>query len=264
MTMLGKVLVFLNLAFGLLLAGWAFNLYANGIDWSDRKENNVPVGESAIHAAKLAELWETVPPAQANWLEDRDKLQEAEARLVADRVWYDKKMRHILVGPTKDDPLGQVVVADKDDPKTGVKKGEILLDGKARAGLGKDDKGYPKLALLRDRAGNPLKSLEEYNDEDRKVLLAIEEVLQKHEKQIAEANRLTDKIIGDKDKGVRGLQQRIEDEKAKDAELVDELKKLIRPQLVNTVVESELILKRKDQLKKRIEELKKSKVASKK
>jgi hypothetical protein len=263
MTLLGKALVFLNLAFALLLAGWAFNLYANGIDWTDHKENNVPVGEFAIHEAKLDELWKAIPPAQANWLEDGDKLQEAEARLAADRVWYDKEMRHVFVGPTNDNPVGQVVVADKDDPKTGVKKGQILLDGKARAGLGKDDKGYPLLAPLRDRAGNPLKSLEEYNDEDRKVLVAIEEVMQKHEKQIAEANRLTDKIIGDKDKGIRGLQQRIEDEKDKAAVLVDERKKLIRPQLVNTIVESELILKRKDQLEKRIEELKKSKVASK-
>ncbi|HEY7427951.1 MAG TPA: hypothetical protein VH682_27205, partial [Gemmataceae bacterium] len=245
MTLLGKALVFFNLAFGLLLAGWAFSMYANGIDWSDRKENNVLVGENAIQGAKLAELWETVPPAQTNWLADRDKLQEAEARLADDRVWYDKKMRHVFVDATKDNPVGQVVVAnkeviaDKDDPKSGVKKGdtlikvgEILLDGKARAGLGKDDKGYPQLERLRDRAGNPLKSLAAYNDEDDKVLRSLEAVMKKHEAQIVKANELTDKIIGDKDKGVRGLQQRIEDEKAKDAALRDEQKQLIRPQLV--------------------------------
>src|SRR5215471_10727136 len=187
MTLLGKALVFFNLAFGLLLAGWAFSMYANGIDWTDRKENNVPVGEFAIHEAKLDELWKAMPLAQANWVEDRDNLNEAEARLAADRVWYDKEMRHVFAGPTKDNPVGKIVVADKDDPKTGVKKGQIQLDGKARAGLGKDDQGYPKLDLetVRDRAGKPLKSLEEYTDEDRKVLLSLEAVLKKHEAQIA-------------------------------------------------------------------------------
>jgi hypothetical protein len=102
-----------------------------------------------------------------------------------------------------------------------------------------------------------------YNDEDDKVLRSLEAVMKKHEAQIVKANELTDKIIGDKDKGVRGLQQRIEDEKAKDAALRDEQKQLIRPQLVNTLVESELILKRKNQLERRIEELKKYKVAGK-
>jgi hypothetical protein len=250
MTLLGKALVFLNLAIGLMLAGWAFSLYANGIDWTGRKEGNVPVGEFAIHEAQLDELWKTVPLAQTNWLEDRDKLQKAEARLAADRVWYDEKMRHVFFGPTKDQPVGQVTVAAKDDPKTGVQKGQILLD----------DKGYPQLTPLRDRANNPLKSLAEYTDEDDKVLLALEDVMKKHEKQIEEANKLTDLIIGSKDK--RGLQKRIEDEKAKDVDVLEE-QKLVRPQLINTVVESELILKRKAQLEKRIEELKKFKVASK-
>jgi hypothetical protein len=263
MTLFGKILVFFNLAFGLLLAGWAFNLYANGIDWTDRKEGNTPVGEFAIHEAQLDELWKGVPPAQADWRRNRDALQKAEASLAADRVWYDKEMWHVFAGPTKDDPVGQIVVAAKDvlaaqdDPRSGVKKGDILVR-KGQVLL--DDKGYPQLAPLKDRAGKPLESLAEYNEKDRKVLLDLEGVMKKHEEQIAEANKLTDRIIGDKDKGVRGLQKRIEDERAKDADVVAE-QKLIRPLLINTVVESELIFKRKTQLERRIEELKKFKVA---
>jgi hypothetical protein len=94
------------------------------------------------------------------------------------------------------------------------------------------------------------------------VLSDLEGVMKKHEQQIAEANKLTDRINGDKDKGVRGLQRRIEDERAKDADVLAE-QKLIRPLLINTVVESELIFKRKTQLERRIEELKKFKVAGK-
>jgi hypothetical protein len=252
MTLFGKLLVLFNLAFGLVLAGWAFSLYANGIDWSDRKEGNVPVGEFAIHEAQLDELWKAVPPSQDDWRKNRDALQKVEASLAADRDWYDKEMRHVFIGPTKDQPVGQIVSAAKDDPKTGVKKGQVLLD----------DKGFPQLAPLKDRTGKPLESLAEYNEKDNKILLALEEVMKKHEMQIAEANELTDKIIGNKDKGIRGLQKRIEDERAKDADVVAE-QKLIRPLLVNTVVESELILKRKTQLEKRIEELEKFKVAGK-
>jgi hypothetical protein len=258
MTLFGKILVFFNLAFGLLLAGWAFNLYANGIDWTDRKEGNTPVGEFAIHEAQLDELWKAVPPAQADWRKNRDTLQKVEASLAADRVWYDAEMRHVFAGPTKDNPIGQIVVAAKDtkvkidNEEMTIRKGQVLLD----------DKGYPQLAPLKDRAGKPLESLAEYNKKDEEVLLALEEVMKKHEKQIEEANKLTDRIIGDKDKGVRGLQKRIEDERAKDADVVAE-QKLIRPLLINTVVESELIFKRKTQLERRIEELKKYKVAGK-
>ena len=52
MTLLGKALVFFNLAFGLLLAGWAFSMHANGIDWTDRKDKNEPVGEFAGPSAE--------------------------------------------------------------------------------------------------------------------------------------------------------------------------------------------------------------------
>ena len=83
-----------------------------------------------------------------------------------------------------------------------------------------------------------------------------------HEEQIEEANKLTDKIIGDKAKGIRGLQQRINDERAKNVEMLAEME-LVQPQYINTLVEAQLINKRHAQMKKRIEELKKLKVASK-
>lgn len=256
MTLLGKALVFFNLAFALLLAGWAFSMYANGIDWTDHKEGNVPTGEYAVHEARLDEMWKAVPLAQARWRQEQGTLEKAEKALDADRVWYDKEMTHVFAGPTVKanpaNPVGEVSIAAKDDPKTGVKKGQVALD----------DKGFPLLVPLRDRAGNPLESLAEYNDKDDKVLKDLKDVMDKHEKQIAEANRLTDLIIGDKAKGVRGLHQRIQDEKAKDAGVLDE-QELIKPQLINTVVESELILKRRNQLEKRVDELKKANVARK-
>ena len=56
MTRLGKFLVFFNLAFSLLLATWAFSLYANGIDWSNNKTKvDQPPGVNA-HAQFRANL----------------------------------------------------------------------------------------------------------------------------------------------------------------------------------------------------------------
>lgn len=255
MTLLGKALVFLNLAFAFLLAGWSFSMYANGLDWTDHKEGAVPAGEFAIHEAKLDEMWKNLPPAQTNWREEQGVLKSVEERLAADRVWYDKEMRHVFVGPTiKANPVNPVgeVAFSKADPKKGIKGGQVLLD----------DKGFPQLLPLKDRAGSPLESLAEYADKDVNVLRTIEDVIAKHEKQIAEANELTDRIIGDKAKGTRGFQQRIEDERTKNARLLAE-QDLIKPQLINTVVESELILKRKGQLERRVDELKKANVARK-
>jgi hypothetical protein len=251
MTLFGKILVGFNLAFALLLAAWSFSIYANDIDWSDRKAKGTELaGEYTVHEAQLADAWNGIPPAQARWLTERKKMLDEESRLVADRVWYDKEMKHLLVTATEADPVGQIKVAN--DDKGSVRKGQILLDAK----------GFPDLEPAKDSAGKPLQSLAAYNKLDDEILQSLRLVLQKHEGQIKEANELTDKIIGDKDKGIRGLQQRILDEQAKSAETLVE-QKLLRPQLINTVVESELILKRKNQMEKRIEELKKVNIASK-
>ena len=63
MTLLGKLLVVFNLAFALMLAAWSFSIYANGIDWTvpkDAKSEPPKLGEFAIRAAKLDELWKGV------------------------------------------------------------------------------------------------------------------------------------------------------------------------------------------------------------
>jgi hypothetical protein len=254
MTKLGKALVLFNLAFGLMLASWAFSLYANGIDWSDRKGKTPGEagGEYAVHEAQLDELWKGIPPAQANWLDERQKVLNEEARLAAERAWYDVEMKHLYVAANAANPIGEIAFAQKDDDKNAIRKGQILLD----------DKGHPQLVPLRDPAGNPLLSLAVYTKKDEDTLQSLEAVNKKQQEQIEKANELTDLIIGDDKAGRRGLYRRYLDEKAKDEDMLAE-QKLVRPQLINTVVEAELILKRKNQLEKRIEELKKIHVASK-
>jgi hypothetical protein len=250
MTLFGKILVMFNLACALFLAAWAFSIYATGVDWAANKSKgapSVPIGQYAIRADKITELWKGLEPAQTDWQIGRARLAKEEMHLAADRIWYDKEIRHVLHGPAKNKPLTEVVLADKDDEKSGVRKGQVLLD----------DQEHPKMAP----SPLQLQSLDEYNKEDEGILASLATVMAEHVAQIGVDIELTDKIIGDKAKGIRGFQQRIFDEQAKSAALLAELS-LIEPQLINTMVEAQTIAKRHDQMVKRIEELKRLKVAS--
>lgn len=252
MTLYGKIFVLLNMALALMLAAWSFNIYANGVDWTDRKTPRL--GQYAIRAAKLDELWKSVPPVQQDWLRERAALASEEKRLADERVSYDKEIGYVLVGPAKNKGIFQVAIAPNDDPATGVKRGQILLDAK----------GFPQLTAILGPMNNPLQlmSLAEYNKEEDSILREIEKLVAVHSANIAEAVALTDKIIGDKAKGIRGLQQRINDEQAKNADLLAEIS-LVEPQFLNTLVEAQLVNKRNAQMLQRIEELKRTKVASK-
>lgn len=257
MTRFGRVLVLLNLALSLMLAAWSFNIYTSGIDWTDRKDTkSTPprMGRFAVNAATLDELWKSVPAVQKDWLDGRAALAREEKSLAGERVWYDNEIHYVLVGPAKNKGVFDIAIATQDDPNTGAKKGQIVLD----------EQGFPQLVPIQDPAGKPLQlqSLAEYNKEEESILNDIEMLVAQHSANIAEASTLTDKIIGDKGKGIRGLQQRINDEQAKNADVIAELK-LVEPQLINTLVEAQLVNKRHGQMMRRIEELKKTKIASK-
>ena len=70
---------------------------------------------------------------------------------------------------------------------------------------------------------------------------------------IAQESELTKQVIGPK-----GLRQRIMDEQVKKGRVEEELKDVAGRQKLNALVETELLLARRDQLERRIEELKKA------
>jgi hypothetical protein len=252
MTLLGKLLVFFNLAVAVALTAIAFVLWTASPDWTGTGEKGARPGEFKKRADKLDELWKRVPPVQVNWQSERNRLTKVETHLDAERAWYDKEIRFVLAGPAKGQGVRVVSFAPKDDDKAGIRKRQVLVD----------DKGFPVLVPPLDANRNPLllQSLAEYNVENKNVLDQLAAEREKHQKQIAEAIELTGKLTGDKAKGLRGLHERIADEKAKNKEVLAELK-LVEPRYVNTAVEAQLINKRHAQMVKRIEELKKLKVA---
>jgi hypothetical protein len=72
--------------------------------------------------------------------------------------------------------------------------------------------------------------------------------------------QLTNRLVGD-DAGIKGLQQRILDERAKLKEAIEE-QRFVRPLLINAAVNSELVTNRQRSLESRIKELEKMGVAT--
>ena len=142
MTLIGKVLVFLNLVFSLLMLAWAWVLYSNRVDWSSAApKGDQPGGELAARKAELQQLQTDLGPAESGWREARARLATAEGRLVPDRLWYLDELEYLRTGATPERPARAVVF---------------------RANLPEPDPANPyrpRMAPATDRSGRPLRSL---------------------------------------------------------------------------------------------------------
>ncbi len=264
MTVFGKLLVFFNLAFSLLLMIWALAVWTNRIDFSNTKATGDQVaGEWTKRDEVLKGLWEGVRPAEVTWRAGRDAVAAQETQQAAEWAWYHAELNHarVVTVADRDDavfdvkkgqayPVRVVRYAERDDDKLGVRKGLVDLDPKTK---------LPLMAVAKDRAGKDLQPLAFYDAELAKILGMLVEVQDKHLTQIKEAKDLTDQITG-VEGGPKGLQQRVREEKQKREDLLAE-EKLVTPQLINAFVESELIEKRHRQLEARKKELEKVGVA---
>jgi hypothetical protein len=248
MTTFGKTLAFLTLVLSLGMATWAWALWANRIDWG--KGTPEQVGEFARYDAELTTLMAGEPPAEAAWRGAAAEVRAEEARLAAARDFYRVQLEHLLTRASAADPARRVVLADQDDPAHGLKKGQVAVDPRT---------GLPRMEPVKEvtREGEvPLQSLASYDAELerlREERLALEG---RHKKQIDEAVALTNQLTGPK-----GLVQRLIDERRKQTDLKDELETVYQ-QVVNNTVEGELVTKRAATLRRRVEELKHTGVAS--
>jgi hypothetical protein len=252
MTAFGKVLVFCNLALSLFLMTWALGIWTNRIDFSNTKATaEQSAGRFAVREAELANLWEGVRPAQKNWREARGIIAAEEARQVADWEFYhvelDRNRGKGNKPAMKGDPCRAVVYADKDNDKLGVRRGQVDLNPQT---------GLPQMVAVKDGDGNDLVALAAIDKALTELLDQRAVAEDQFKQQEEEAAKLTEQLIGPK-----GLQQRLIDEKQKRLDLLAE-GKLVQPLLVNTYVESELIVKRHKQLQLRIAELQKIGVAA--
>jgi hypothetical protein len=229
MTLFGKILVFLNLALSLLLASWAFGLYSGRIDWSDNQAKGTqPAGELRPRQAEATERWQGLRVAEGNRDRARADLEREEGGVPGDRLWYLAEMEQLRTGTN---PARAVVF----------KNGLPVADPR--------NPYRPEMVGAKDQAGKPLRSLAAYVRDEDTVSKELAAVLARYEDQIGQDRKLTQLLIGP-----QGLQQRLVDEKVKRERVVAE-QRLVEPRLINAVVDSELILKRRRQLEQRIKEL---------
>jgi hypothetical protein len=239
-SMIGKIMVVVHFGLSVLVMALAILFYALHIDWSEGQQKGaVKVeGEMVARKARVKDQWEKWNPAWAAWKDTRSNVLDQEAYRVADTGWYDTELRHATSVATDMNPVRepeyangvlQLVPVDKTKP--------LHL--------------RPKLKDAKDDQGKPLANLEYYRKDEVAKLAALIDEVKKLNDLVEETTRLTDLLTPPQGKGLR---QRIEDEKVK-IKLADEELAIMRPLLINTAVESELMLRRRDMLRARIEEL---------
>ena len=241
MTKLGKILVLVNVALSFTLMAWALAAFTNRIDWSDKKaQGEEPAGELRKRIDEIDELWKGFRPAEAAWREPRAAIFAMEARRPKDRQWYARELENLRTGDTDKFPIRSVIY----------NAGLPALDPRT---------GLPQMADAKDRNSQPLKSLSSYDRELNDLRTALLAEVKRLHEGILEDTRLTVQLVGEIDDTTKkilakGLRQRIIDERDKAVDLVKE-QDIVRPLLINAYVESQLILKRADSLKARIQEL---------
>jgi len=237
MTLIGKVFLYFNLLLSALLAAWSLALYANYLDWSDGPpKGEKPAGLIGERQARIKEVVAGIGPFERSWRTTEQLTHLQEDQRQADLAWYAAELKHLVNGATEGNPCRSVVL-DRNLPVP-------------------DPKNFnrPKMAPVNDRAGQPLLSMTVYDERSKKTLEDLAVVLKQYDDKIKEDIKLTDKLAGTPD--MKGLQQRVVDERAKREGVVEE-QLLIEPLWKVSAVDTELLLKRRETIDERIRELSK-------
>jgi hypothetical protein len=239
MTLIGKVLVILNLILGMLMATWALGLYTQRLDWHSKGGGpDKPAGEIAKRQERENQLWRAVTAAETRWLMAAREAWRPQQERVALEKWYDAQLKTLDAGQA---PVKVTVRKD----------GQIVVVTDKASGL-----RMPYLEEGKDRAGQPLQSLEFYKREIEATQKSTQAELEKLTKAEKEDADLTLKLGGDIESGgkTKGMRQRLHEETIKQERIEAEVK-ILSPLLVNSEVEGELLQKRHEQLLRRVSEL---------
>jgi hypothetical protein len=233
MTKLGKILVFVNLAFGMALFAWALGIYTNRIDFSNTKGGaGKTEGELTKRADRIKQTVENLNNyAQPRWIAARNALKVAEDVRVANQNFYVVQLKNLEDGQP---PLLTPVYVNGD--------------------LQRAPTGLPRMedSKLVDSNNGPLKSLKFYGEEMGATQKKIDQEIATIRTLIEQERKLTEELSGPDGNG--GYRGQVDREKVREQRIHEETRDL-RPLIVNTLVESELLLKRQRQLTARVKEL---------
>ncbi len=257
MTLLGKLLVFANMFLSFLMLSWATALYTNRIDWSAAAaKGDKPAGVLNGRKARVEAATASVKLADDRWRDARDGKPEVhdglaawEQRRIAERAWYATALNDLKTGPGNklDAPIQRIKIRED---------GQAVLDPKNfnRPVLEPAERRKEKP----EDPARPLFAYDYYIAELIRLTQQIEAEQTRYQDLIAQESELTKQAIGPK-----GLRQRIADEYIKKGRVEEELKDVAGRQQTNALVETELLLARRNQLERRRDELKKAKEAEK-
>jgi len=242
MTLFGKILVVLNLMLSIVMVSVAFALYTHRLDWSSKGGGDKVQGVVTALNNKIKNTWLDLAAAEARWKTSSVTLARFEQQRPKNAKWFSDELKALEVGP---DDIRQVVFNN----------GQVVLDQQPQ------NFGLPTLENAKDSLGQPLKFRTFYLTQLKGLDEAIKMQMDSLNKLIQEDTELTARLTGDPDKGLKGLYQRIVDEKDKQ-DRIDEEQKFLEPLLINSLVEGELLIKRRESLDSRIKELEALGVAS--
>jgi hypothetical protein len=269
MTTLGKILVLLTTTLSLAMAAWALGVYTQRIDWASKPSSSKAAQDELSKRVDRIKgksggwgLWDSLAAAEARWKTETQTLGTLEPLRAQNKAVYDKQLAQTDRG------TGTVkTVAYKD--------GRLVLD---------PNTGQPVLADATDGAGAKLRSrdyyVKTYNERQEEIVKAMDELAKWLKPEIWEKLPKKDGML-DLEEARKQLKQADFDDKglfiqdAKVTATITEQRQLLfqeqdkrqrvlaeqeylRPLLVNTAVESELVVKRREALQARVEELRKS------
>lgn len=237
MTLTGKVLVLLNLTLSLAMAFWAIGVYAQYIDYSTPSAKGSAEQSAGLvfqRNDQIAARQDQLAAAEARWRGPYEYVPRIMQQRALNQTWYGQQ----LAALEKGGPVKTV----------SYKAGQVELDPKQY--------GRPLLVDATDADGQPLQPMENYvmagQDTNNAIHLAQVEL----ERQTRLDTELTQKIGGD-----TGRRFQLAREEKKHAEILAE-QDYLKPLLVNSLVEGELVIKRQAELEARVKELKAVGVAS--
>jgi hypothetical protein len=248
-TIFGKVLLLLNVALSLLGLSWAVFVFSNPVLGQQKLEEYKAQAEFGRRTARDA-LTEQIRATEALRVAEMGKVkgQPAPGELrYLERDWYDAELAHLKYG----DPEGTA----PDKKHAGLQA--IDLDDKGMK-LDPAKGNRPLLVTLKDPE-NPARPIDkplvaQVKAREDAFASLIGKQIDTLVTIIASDIELTKQLDGSAEEKRKGLKRQVEEEQKKAQLLLDQLQDL-RPLYVNSAVESELILRRQADLRKRYEEL---------
>jgi hypothetical protein len=242
MTGLGKLLLLANLAASLVLAGLAFGIYTNRIDWP----GTAPASSGEKTVSEFAQKKTEVEDAQKAASLALTRFEEAGVRLV-----------HLENRRPEDQKLyaKQLEILEGKDANGNALQDQVKILSTRTAGAGKAVPDEYGMAILEEKAPpRALQSrrafIEELTSTEDKIHKKIDAVTA----LVKQQQELTQEI-----NGIAGMQKGLRDLLAEETQAkqkaIEELESL-RPLRYNRQVEAELLQKRQHSLQARLEELK--------